>query len=209
MNNTKQTTSVHSKNNNPIIMGLFKKNALLVSGMVVAPAVAFANTLYNALTLALVFSTITFFTIIISSFIPQKMVYTIRIILYTLIASIVYIPLIAVIGSIFPNLISQMGIFVPLMITNSFIISKSEVTFFRENKVSMVKDVLYYILGYDIIVILYGALRELISVGQIGGRTLGMTVVLSAGATTFGGFIILGLCAGIFRFILLIIRSVE
>lgn len=197
------------KRNNAVVNGLFKKNAILVSGMVIAPVVFFDNTFYNGLTLALIFSLITFFTLIISSFIPQKIVYTIRIILYTLIASVVYIPIIKFLNEVIPQQITEMGIFVPLLITNSFIISKSEIILFKEKRTKMFADLFFGIIGYDLIVILYGAVRELISIGQIAGQTLGMSVLFEPLSASFGGFILLGLSAALFRFILLIVRSVE
>ena len=157
-------------NDSTLVNGLFKKNPVLVSGMVVAPVVVFANTAVNAVTLSAVFSLITFLTLVISSFIPKKLMYTIRIILYTLIGAIVYIPVILILNQFIPEQINNMGIFAPLLITNSLIISKSEITFFNETKSKMFADIISCIIGYDIIVMLFGVVRELISVGSIGNN---------------------------------------
>lgn len=196
-------------NDSMFVNGLFKKNPILVSGMVIAPVVVFANTVSHAFTLAVVFTLITFITLAISSFIPKKIVYTIRIILYTIIGAVVYIPVIKLLNLVIPEQIASMGIFAPLLITNSLIISKSEITFFNETKGKMFADIIFCILGYDIIVMLFGFVRELVSNGSIGNNKLGMPVAFSGLAMPFGGFILLGIFAGIFRAVLFIVRSIE
>lgn len=61
--------------------GLINKNPILVSGMVIAPVIVLANNFNDAVMLVAAFSLITFFTLLISSFVPKSIVYTIRIIL--------------------------------------------------------------------------------------------------------------------------------
>jgi electron transport complex protein RnfE len=196
-------------NDSALVNGLFKKNPILVSGMVIAPAVVYSNTFLNAFTLSVVFTLITLITLTLSSFIPKKVVYTIRIILYTIIGAIVYIPVIMLLNYLIPEQIANMGIFAPLLIVNSLIVSKSETTFFAETKGKMFVDVIFSILGYDIIVMLFGLVRELISTGSIGNNKLGMPMVFSGLSMPFGGFLLLGIFAAAFRAILLIVRSIE
>ena len=166
-------------NDSALVNGLFKKNPILVSGMIIAPAVIYSNTFLNAFTLSVVFTLITLITLTLSSFIPKKVVYTIRIILYTIIGAIVYIPVIMLLNYLIPEQIAGMGIFAPLLIVNSLIVSKSETTFFAETKGKMFVDVIFSILGYDIIVMLFGFVRELISTGSIGNNKLGMPMIFS------------------------------
>lgn len=205
-NETKQKKRI---NDSAMVNGLFKKNPILVSGMIIAPVVVYANTLSNAFTLSVVFTLITFLTLTISSFIPKKIVYTIRIILYTIIGAVVYIPVIMLLNYLMPEQIESMGIFAPMLITNSLIVSKSEITFFTETKSKMFADVIFSILGYDIIVMLFGFVRELISTGSIGSNKAGMPIIFSGVAMPFGGFLLLGIFAAVFRTILLIVRSIE
>jgi electron transport complex protein RnfE len=196
-------------NDSALVNGLFKKNPILVSGMIIAPAVIYSNTFLNAFTLSVVFTLITLITLTLSSFIPKKVVYTIRIILYTIIGAIVYIPVIMLLNYLIPEQIAGMGIFAPLLIVNSLIVSKSETTFFAETKGKMFVDVIFSILGYDIIVMLFGFVRELISTGSIGNNKLGMPMIFSGLSMPFGGFLLLGIFAAAFRAILLIVRSIE
>ena len=113
---------------------LLNKNPILVSGMVIAPVVVMADNFFDALTLIAAFSLITFFTLLISSFVPKNIVYTVRIILYTLIGALVYVPSVILMKYLMPEGVEALGIFFPLFITSSFIISRSESIFFLKQK---------------------------------------------------------------------------
>lgn len=188
---------------------LLYKNPILVSGMVIAPVVVMANNFFDALTLIAAFSLITFFTLLISSFVPKNIVYTIRIILYTLIGALVYVPSVILMKYLMPEEVKALGIFFPLFITSSFIISRSESIFFLETKGKMFLDIIFCIIGYDAAVLLFAAIREILAFGTIGGTIIGMPVQLSAFQNPFGGFILLGLMAAVFRSVLLFIKRVK
>lgn len=188
---------------------LLYKNPILVSGMVIAPVVVLANNFWDALTLVSAFSLITFFTLVMSSFVPKNIVYTIRIILYTLIGALVYVPSVIVLKYLMPEGVEALGIFFPLFITSSFIISRSESIFFLETKGKMFLDIIFCIIGYDIAVLLFAAIREILAFGTIGGTIIGMPVALTAFQNPFGGFILLGLMAALFRIILLFLKRVR
>ena len=188
---------------------LLYKNPILVSGMVIAPVVVMANNFLDALTLVSAFSLITFFTLVMSSFIPKNIVYTVRIILYTLIGALVYVPSVILLKYLMPEGVEALGIFFPLFITSSFIISRSESIFFLETKGKMFLDIIFCIIGYDIAVLLFAAIREIIAFGTIGGTIIGMPVALTAFQNPFGGFILLGLMAALFRTILLFLKRVR
>ena len=204
---TKKKTDGGIKFDVSIFDGLYQKNTVLVSGLVIAPVVIATSTVKVALALIAVFSVITFFTIMIASFVPRDIVYAIRIILYTFIASMVYVPVVIFAKMLFPNEVAALGIFIPLLITNSLIVSKTELRFFRKTKGRMVIDVISYIIGFDIVVLIFALIRELISTGSIGDRIFGIPITFPAFALPFGGFILLGLFSALFRKIQLTIRS--
>lgn len=206
----KAIQAVQNKNIKSMIYnGLVKKNPILVSGMVIAPMVVYSNTFKNALTLAFAFSIITYFTLIISSFVPKSIVYTIRIILYTLIGALVYVPTVIILNNFIPDEITRMGFYFPLLITNSLIVTRSETIFFLESKSKMLIDIIFCILGYDIIVLLFGIIREILSTGELGGKILPVPFVFSGLQMTYGGFLLLGIFAALFRVILLFINKVN
>lgn len=189
--------------------GLLYKNPIFVSGMVIAPVVVLANNFLNAVALTVSFSMITFFTLLVSSFVPKSIVYTIRIILYTLIGALVYVPSVILLGYLMPEGVEAIGIFFPLFITSSFIVTRSESIFFMETKGKMLLDIIFCIIGYDAAVLLFAFVREILASGTICGKIIGMPTAFPAFEKPFGGFILLGFFAALFRSILLFVRRMR
>lgn len=192
-----------------IYNAMVRNNLVLVLGTAIAPIIVTANTLKNAAILALTFSVITFFTMLFSSFIPQKVVYTVRVIIYIAIGALVYVPTAIVLSAIFPQALQNMGIYFPLLITNSFIIFHSDTAFMTEKKSRMVLDLVFGIVGYDIAVLLFGLIREIISTGEINGNVIALPMIFKAFYQPFGGFILLGIFAAVLRGILLLIKKIS
>ncbi|MBE6837998.1 MAG: electron transport complex subunit E [Ruminococcus sp.] len=190
-----------------IFDGMFMKNTVLASGLVIAPVVMSATTLANGIAIAVVFSCITFFTIMISSFVPRDMVYAVRIILYTFIASLVYVPVTVIFGPVFETEFNSIGIMIPLLITNSLIVIRSELHFFRLERLRMIAEVIFYIIGFDIVVILVGFIREIFAYGSIGDKIIGIPLTFPALSTTFGGFMLLAVLSAVLKKIKIIVRS--
>ncbi len=192
-----------------IYNAMVRNNHILVLGTAIAPVIVIANTLKNAAYLALTFSVITFFTMLLSSFIPQRVVYTVRVIIYIAIGSLVYVPTAIIISALFPQAIQNMGIYFPLLITNSFIIFHSDTMFLTEKKGRMILDLIFGIIGYDIIVLLFGLVREIFSTGEINGNVIALPMLFKAFYQPFGGFILLGIFAAVLRGILLLIKKIS
>ena len=192
-----------------IYNAMVRNNLVLVLGTAIAPVIVIANTLKKAAILALTFSVITFFTMLLSSFIPQKLVYTVRVIVYIAIGALVYVPTAIIISSLFPQALQNMGIYFPLLITNSFIIFHSDTAFMTEKKSRMVLDLILGIIGYDIVVLIFGLIREIISTGEINGNVITLPMLFKAFYQPFGGFILLGIFAAALRGILLLIKKVS
>lgn len=192
-----------------IYNAMVRNNHILVLGTAIAPVIVIANTLKNAAYLALTFSVITFFTMLLSSFIPQRVVYTVRVIIYIAIGSLVYVPTAIIISALFPQAIQNMGIYFPLLITNSFIIFHSDTMFLTEKKGRMILDLIFGIIGYDIIVLLFGLIREIFSTGEINGKVIALPMLFKAFYQPFGGFILLGIFAAVLRGILLLIKKIS
>lgn len=194
---------------NIILNALLRRNPILVSGLVIAPAVVIADSFFDAVTLVAAFSVITFFTLLVSSFVPKNIVYSIRIILYTVIGALVYVPSAILLNYLMPEGIEAMGVFFPLLITNGLIISRSESIFFLESKGHMLLDIIFCIIGYDAAVLLFGAVREILGTGMIGGKIIGMPIVFSAFQYPFGGFILLGILSALLRVIMVTVKRIN
>lgn len=180
--------------------GFFKQNIVFMSGLLVAPVIACANTLMKSLAVCMVFSLVSFLTILGCRAVPRKIAYTLRVIIYCLAASLIYIPVMLFTRSLFgEQLVASAGVYLPILVTNSLILSKTESRFYGEPMNDMILDSAVFILGFDISCIFIGTLRELIANSTLGGLYIPMPFTVPALETTFGGFLTVGVFAGLFR----------
>lgn len=179
--------------------GLFADNTVLSALMVISPIIMCGDTLKNALALTYAFTAITLFSVIISSFIPKRLPYAVKIILYAVISAIVYIPVRLVAESFYVGSIESIGIYYPLLAVNSLIVHQTEAKFFRMKKGKMIGSLVFYILGFDAVIIFTGIVRELIAYGTINNRMADMNTLIAGLGQPFGGFIFLGLLCGLYR----------
>ncbi len=180
-----------------VLDGMLRRNAVLAQGMVIAPIVVCCNTLINALVLSLAFALITFLTVCIASFYPKKIVYAARIILYALTAAAVYIPVAFLIDYINPDVQGELlGLYLPLLAVNSFIVLHSELYFYRMRRRIMWITLFFHIVGFCLTAAAVGAVRELLAFGTLAGHLVDMPLVMQGTAAPWAGFVLLGvLCA--------------
>ena len=179
--------------------GLFTHNPVFAAGMSLAPAIIIANTFHGALTYAAVFSSVTLMSLMISSFLPRKLPYALRIILYTFIAAAGYIPFCIFFEGRLDYDLSKLGVFLPMIVSGEFITRASELRFFRMEKSRMILDVISHILGFCWAVIFLGFVRELFSTGGIDGTLYGIGFTIPILNAPCGGFILIGLMGAFIR----------
>ncbi|WP_195542584.1 Rnf-Nqr domain containing protein [Massiliimalia timonensis] len=181
--------------------GLLVNNTVLERGLVIAPVIAAANTLQNGLVLGMSFMLITFFAVVVASFVPKALPYAIRVILYVIVAGLLFIPVSYLMDLMFPGSVFKVGIFLPLLITNSLIVTKTETRFLKKKRLSMMLDVFSHVLGFFVVIVLVAALRELLGNGTLMEHEINIPLKIYGFMLPFGGFILLGfLAAGVQRF---------
>lgn len=183
--------------------GILTKNPLFSSGVIIAPAAAACTDFNAAFILASVFTVVTFVTIALCRLVPRKIVYTVRIILYTLVASLVYVPvhLFFTSGEVLSEMYAAVGIYAPLLITNSLITLRTETKFYRLSHSFMMRLAGFYILGYDLALIVFGFLRGFLTTGTILGIKI-LPFSVPALSNVYGGFILLAVVSAAFRWFL-------
>ncbi len=180
--------------------GFFKQNIVFMSGLLIAPVIACATTLQKSLAVCIVFTLVSFLTILLCRVIPRKIAYTLRVIIYSLVASAIYIPSVMLASLIMgEEVIIAAGVYLPILVTNNLILSKSESRFYVEPFGDMLPDVLCFIAGFDVACVFTGAVREILAKSTIGGAYLDMPFTIPALETTFGGFLFVGITAGLAR----------
>lgn len=188
-----------SKNRNTVFDGLLRENTVLSSLMVISPVIICGDTLRNAAALIYAFSAITFFTVFISSFIPSKLPYAIKIVLYAVIGALVYIPVKIAAQEFFVGIAERTGIYFPLLAVNSLIVFQTEAKFRNMKKLSMLGSLVFHILGFDAVMLVTAVIRELLAYGTINNRVVDADILIGGLGLPFGGFIFLGLLCGLYR----------
>lgn len=180
--------------------GLFKQNIVFMSGLLTAPVIACTTTLMKSLAVCVVFSLVSFLTIAVCRAVPRRIAYTLRVILYSFAASAFYIPVYFFTEAVFGKaVVGSAGVYLPILVTNGLILSKTETRFYGEPVPDMILDTAVFILGFDGACILVGGLREILASGTLGGNYLPLPFTVPALETTFGGFLFVGILAGLFR----------
>ena len=178
---------------------LLTRNTVLVQGLCIAPIVVAATTLKNACLLGLAFAVITFVTVVLLSFLPKKTPYTIRAIAAVLLACGVFIPTSLWCRDLFPGNVQQVGIFLPLLVTNSVLVGKTEESLLHLPKKKMLGKLVTYTLGFEVVILLTGVIRELLAYNTLWGNPVALPFTFSVMALPFGGFVLLGFLAAAVR----------
>ena len=146
---------------------LIDNNAALVQLLGLCPLLAVSNSIINALGLGIA----TVFTLTLTnalvSIIKPIINKEIRISLFVLIIASVVTALEMFMNAYFHELYIILGIFIPLIVTNCIIIARAE-SFASKNGLWLsVKDGFYTGLGFALVLIIIGAIREIIGNGSL------------------------------------------
>jgi len=173
-----------------------------MSGLFAGPVIGGATSFEGSLVLCLVFTVVSFVSVGLCRLLSKKIAFAIRVVIYALIASLVYIPVMLLAGFLFgESLPESMALYLLIVITNPLILSKTESRFFLRPVHMMFKDLLGFVLGFDFSCILVGAIRDILADNIIGNLIIPIPFQIPSMDRVYSGFILVGVLAGLFRFI--------
>lgn len=179
--------------------GFFFKNPILVRVIGISPVVAASLTLKCGLSIsiimAILFLSCSIFAAFWSYLIPDKFHTPV----YILISSIMLIPSYFLCNAIYPGIISELGVFAPMLIINTLISQYSDSYSSSDNLKRTAFDTLGNIIGFGFVVITISAFREILSYGTIYDKEISFVEGNEAFTLPFAGFILLGLLAALIR----------
>lgn len=178
--------------------GLFRQNIVLTSGLVTAPIIVACTTAERAAILSLSFFLISYCTILIGRIVPRRIVYTVRIIIYALIAAAVFIPTVLLVNMLFPETAPSVLLYIEILVVNSLVLAKTESRFYLIPYCSMAIDSLVYIAGFAIAAFGVGIIRELLTLGTFFSAHI-CDPIMPAAKSPFFGFILVGCFAALCR----------
>lgn len=178
--------------------GLFRQNIVLMSGIVTAPIIAAATSGERAVVLVLSFFMISYPGILLCRFIPKKIVYTVRTMLYAAVAAVLFIPTLLLLEMWFPETTNGVVIYIELLVVNSLLLAKTEGRFYLKSYGEMAIDALIYIIGYAVAAFAVGIIRELLAYGTFFGMRC-FEPLMPAAKSPFFGFLLVGVLAAVCR----------
>lgn len=180
--------------------GMFRQNIVLMSGIVTAPIIVAATSGERAVVLALSFFMISYPGILLCRFIPKKIVYTVRTMLYAAVAAVLFIPTLLLLEMWFPETTNDVVIYIELLIVNSLLLAKTEGRFYLKPYGEMAIDAFIYVIGYAIAAFAVGIIRELLAYGTFFGMHC-FEPLMPAAKSPFFGFLLVGVLAAVCRVI--------
>ncbi|PCI07455.1 MAG: electron transport complex subunit RsxE [Gammaproteobacteria bacterium] len=183
--------------------GLWTNNVALVQLLGLCPLLAVTGTVINGLGLGIA----TLLTLVLSnsivSLIRPWLKSEIRIPIFVLIIASIVTTIELIMNAWFHELYLVLGIFIPLIVTNCAIIARAEAFASKNNLIDSALDGFMMGLGFALVLVLLGAIRELIGFGTLfanaqlmfGSMGESMTITLS---DSYPGFLLAVLPPGAF-----------
>ena len=202
---------------------VFLNNPVVMQGMGLAPLVVLATTAHNgvmlaaAVTLLLVPSRV--LACLLSRLFPlnsenpapeelQKKLLP-RALVYSLSASVVYLAAYPILNAMFGTSLLTLGIYLPLITTNCAVLGVPMLVVeplltYRFGRVQetlhkAVSKGLRITVGYALLLMLLGCVREWLALGTVFGTPVGQRAVLPMAGMPAGGFIVLGVLCAVWR----------
>ena len=180
--------------------GIIKQNPVLMSGLFAVPVIGAATSWESALAVCYMFSVITPVSVGLCRLLPKKIAFAIRIVLYALIASLVYVPAVLTAQLIFTAGITEsISLYLAVIVTNPLILTKTESRFFLRPPLQMFKDVIGFVIGFDLACLLVGIIRDILTDNIVGNFIVPLSFQMPSMNSVYGGFILVGVLAGLFR----------
>ena len=174
------------------------KNPVLIMGLSLGPVVAISQSLKAGVSLSVAFGIIIVPVLVIIGFIPVKISKSVRIILYSLLSCIFFIPAFWFAKNIFPEVSDKVGIFLPLMVVNPIISSRSAEAARGRFPLRSFLSGIETAFGFSLVMCIVSAIREILGKGTIWDAPIGNFSGNISFLLPFMGFIIIGfLAAGV------------
>ena len=181
-----------------IVDGIFKQNPVFQLALGLAPAVAVATTAYNGLVLGVTTALVLVIAAVISALLVQVVPKTARSVLHLSLLAILTMGAYQVLLQVDPQVVANLGIFLPLIVVNGFVLHSLE----RSATVSeAAADAVGKGVGFAIALVVLGVIREFLAAGTFFGAVVleSQLPLFALAASVPGGMVILGLLLALYN----------
>jgi len=156
-----------------LVDGLWNRNPGLIQFLGICPLLAVSNSLVNGLGLGLATLLVLTLSNLVVSLIRPWVPHDIRLPVFVLVIASLVTVVDLITQAWFFELWLSLGIFIPLIVTNCVILARAESFASRQPPLDAVLDGIAHGLGFAMVLILLGGLRELIGSGSLfAGSTM-------------------------------------
>lgn len=179
---------------------IFFNNPILIQGLALTPAIAATTSLRNAVIMSLAVFMLVIPTRIISEALLTLLARLprIRAVVYVVVSAAVYVPASFLLNGLFGTAIADVGILLPLLCVDGLVISRAEIPT-RESFLKSLQNGFFTSVGASLVLIVLGAVREILGSGKLYGYPLFESGALGAAGTIAGGLIFTALFAALFQ----------
>jgi len=170
-------------------------NPILVLGLSLSPVVAISQSLKAGVSLSVAFGIIIIPVMAIIGFIPVKISKSVRIILSSLLSCLFFIPAFWFAQTIFPEVNDKVGIFLPLMVVNPIISSRTARAAKGRFPLRSFLNGIETAFSFMLVMCLVSVIREILGKGTIWDIPLASLKGNISFLLPFMGFIIVGFLA--------------
>ncbi len=163
-----------------------KSRTLLQSGLIIAPIAAFAVSFLHGMALSIALLLIAIPTVLISALIPRRIPFAVRIVLYSVIGSLVYMPAAVLTANIVPQIAG--GIYIPLLCTPLYLTVHRDDLFPHGH---VLRSMIRHLIPACLFILAVGVIREILGSGSIIGHSLISAPPLPILLEPSGGLILL------------------
>lgn len=149
--------------------GILKENPVLVLALGMCPTLAVTSSAINGLGMGLAFTFVVTLSNIIISAVRKIVPSIIRIPIFIVIIATFVTIIDMVMHAFVPDLYKALGIFIPLIVVNCIVLGRAEAYASKNNILSSMIDGLGMGVGFTLILVVIGSIREILGAGSIFG----------------------------------------
>ena len=178
---------------------VFLNNPVVMQGMGLAPLVVLATTAHNGVMLAAAVTLLLVFPLNSENPAPEELQKKLlpRALVYSLSASVVYLAAYPILNAMFGTSLLTLGIYLPLLVVEPLLTYRFGRV--QETLHKAVSKGLRITVGYALLLMLLGCVREWLALGTVFGTPVGQRAVLPMAGMPAGGFIVLGVLCAVWR----------
>lgn len=186
-----ETKDVEQTTEKVHFLDFWKKNIVFVSAMGLVPIVAGATSLKAAMAYALLFLVLMVGTYAVAAILPLDFSSAYRIPIYAGVAALLFIPTWFLLSVLFPTFRDMMSIYLYAAVMEMMVIYKADQFARKTTLGNAIFGAIVNWLGFAIVILLCGTIREFLAYGTIWGNTL-HEFKISGASRPFFGFILVG-----------------